>query len=53
MLAQENANALDVVQFFAMKVSEEINGFLSAPFTPDEVDKALFMERPKKSPGSV
>jgi hypothetical protein len=41
----------DVVQFVPRKVTDAMNLMLDAPFTTEEVEKALFMMRPNKAHG--
>jgi hypothetical protein len=50
-MAQEDLNPNEVIQFVPHKVTEEINQNLCRPFTFEEVEKALFMMKPNKSPG--
>jgi hypothetical protein len=50
--AQEITSPEEVVQYVTRKVSDEMNSFLSAPFTTVEVEKAIFAMKPNKSPGS-
>jgi hypothetical protein len=49
--AQEITSPEEVVQYVTRKVSDEMNFFLSAPFTTVEVEKAIFAIKPNKSPG--
>jgi hypothetical protein len=49
--AQEITNPAVVTQFVQQKVSLSMNEKLDAPFTDVEIENALFMMHPNKSPG--
>jgi hypothetical protein len=49
--AQENTTAELITNFVPRKVTMEMNEHLCAPFTDFEIEKALFMMHPNKSPG--
>lgn len=49
--AQEDLNPNEVIQFVPRKVTDDMNQKLCRPFTAEEVEKALFMMKPNKSPG--
>jgi hypothetical protein len=49
--AQDDCNLNAILQFVPGKVSNEMNNFLCRPFDPGEVETALFMMKPNKSPG--
>uniref|UniRef100_A0A0A9AUN4 Uncharacterized protein n=1 Tax=Arundo donax TaxID=35708 RepID=A0A0A9AUN4_ARUDO len=50
--AQGNTDPGLVTQFVPPKVTTAMNSMLCAPFTPEEIENALFMMGPNKSPGS-
>jgi hypothetical protein len=49
--AQTHSTPAEVVHCVPQKVTSAMNMMLDAPFTAEEVKKALFMMRPKKAPG--
>jgi hypothetical protein len=49
--AQENTTPEVITNFVPRKVTTEMNELLNAPFTDMEIEKALFMMHPNKSPG--
>jgi hypothetical protein len=48
--AQGYTDPEEVVQFVPRKVTDGMNQVLDAPFTAEEVEKALSMMRPNKAP---
>jgi hypothetical protein len=49
--AQEDLQPDEVVQHVPRKISDEMNKTLCSPFMENEVEQALFMMKPNKSPG--
>ncbi|XP_044342365.1 uncharacterized protein [Triticum aestivum] len=49
--AQDNLSTEEVINYVPTKVSNELNDMLCRPFLQDEVEQALFMMKPNKSPG--
>jgi hypothetical protein len=49
--AQENLELELVCRHVPRKVTDEMNAMLDRVFTPEEVEKALFMMHPSKAPG--
>jgi hypothetical protein len=49
--AQENTSPEVITNYVPRKVTHEMNEQLCAPFTDWEIEKALFMMHPNKSPG--
>jgi hypothetical protein len=49
--AQAHSTPEEVVHFVPHKVTPAMNTLLDAPFTVEEVKKALFMMKPNKAPG--
>lgn len=48
---KHNVNPDEVIRFVPSKVTDDMNQILCRPFSPTEVEKALFMMKPNKAPG--